>query len=414
MFKDIGAFSGDEVETSTSETTGEIDNENVETRFTSTPKGMYPIFDQQLEYVSRSPDAEGRLVKENLGINETLSRMVSSTFTTISMIMGEGEGIGIPKPDHVIYLDKSARPVNWLVKEFWHDFTNEKMPDYSFLAIDRKDWFRYAGVELDDRQYIDGPNGEKELATASDFHIEKIPREMLAKIRALYIDGGIENEDVEEIMSTPTVLNGQDVMVIDEVSRSGSTLGIAEKLIRAAIPEVKSVTGFTFWKPGSEPLTRRNSEERQLLSVPAWYPSDDTYVYGRGVLDPDEDFYRNQFEENPTNLNRAKKFGAIAIGKILDFDEEPEHPSRELMNEIHLMHEEYQKGHILPLITGELIRTRNGKVRQKILDDLKSWGVVLAPPQNGRMSGAPLDPHSYTELKEKVRTLPSGRKDRLK
>ena len=67
-------------------------------------------------------------------------------------------------------------------------------------------------------------NGE--LATYTDFihNIANLKERHLAEIRALYIEGGIETEDVKTVMQSPTILDGKNVLIVDEVSRTGSTL----------------------------------------------------------------------------------------------------------------------------------------------------------------------------------------------
>jgi len=76
----------------------------------------------------------------------------------------------------------------------------------------------------------------------------------LAAIRSLFIEGGIENEDPDEIMRTPTILDGKRLLIVDEVSRTGATLSIAEFLFRAAIPEASHVEGTYFWHPAEPPI----------------------------------------------------------------------------------------------------------------------------------------------------------------
>ena len=145
-----------------------------------------------------------RYHEERLSIDETLGRMVSSTANTIATICGEKTGI--PKADHVIYLDKSARPVSWLVDEFWDVFSDEERPQKTFLAIDRRLWLRTYhrdNVEIKERQnatpfVIDAGGNSKELASEVHFDINKVPKEVLAGIRALYVEGGIDTEDPEE------------------------------------------------------------------------------------------------------------------------------------------------------------------------------------------------------------------------
>ncbi|MBP5787881.1 MAG: hypothetical protein J6Y19_08720, partial [Kiritimatiellae bacterium] len=111
----------------------------------------------------------------------------------ISVIDGtvdkEGFGPGAPF-DHVVYLDKSARPVSWLVNLFRNRFAAAAWeggpvprPPHSCVNIDRSPWFRKVGIMVSDdgRQKLGG-----ELATFRDFmnHISRVTPRHLAEFRA--------------------------------------------------------------------------------------------------------------------------------------------------------------------------------------------------------------------------------------
>ena len=370
----------------------ELTIETPETRFSVDPENFSILKNQAGR---RDRFGNGRFSTETLSINETLGLMVGRTAETIAVLTGDDPKI--PAADHVIYLDKSARPVSWMVDSFWKDFTDKKRPENSYLAIDRKKWFERAGVKLLPSEYVEEPDGSSRPARASDFDIEKIPRETLARIRSLYIEGGIEDEDVEKIMSSPTVLDGKNIIIIDEVSRSGSTLGIAEMLISAAIPEAKSVNGHVFWSDNS---SKTSSGETQMGSTPAWYPHDKSDWRGRGVKNINPEYFERVYEENPTPKNRANRFGALVLGEPLeDPADEPGQLSWKLKSDIDRMHEEYERGHILPnLPTGSLI---GGEVDDKICDFLEELGVEFAQP-----SDAKAPEKSYPRLLEKRNQLP--------
>lgn len=84
-------------------------------------------------------------------------------------------------------------------------------------------------------------NGE--LATYRDFvnNLHNLNKRHLAELRALYIDGGIDVEDVEWVMGQPTLLDGKRVLIVDEVSRTGATLNIATHLFKLAFPNAKEI-----------------------------------------------------------------------------------------------------------------------------------------------------------------------------
>ncbi|MBR3257340.1 hypothetical protein IKG02_03630 [Candidatus Saccharibacteria bacterium] len=371
--------------------------ETPETRFSVDPKNFH-IFPHQGEY--RFNPRKGTYSSETLNINETLGRMVGSTAATIATLVGENDSERIPPADHVIYLDKSARPVRWLVDAFWEDFTDKPRPEASHLAIDRKEWFRRSGVELLPNEYVRDSDGTTRPAEGRDFQIEKIPKETLARIRAVYIDGGIEDEDIDKIMSTPTVLDGKNVTIIDEVSRSGSTLHIAKELLNAAVPELKSVNGYVFWRPGDDFQT--SSGETQMKGAPAWYPHDPSDWRGRGVKDPDGVFYASEYEKSPNNFTRRNKFSSIVLGvPLTNREEEREQLSWKLRDDIDLMHEEYKKGHILPSVSGVVNNCGDGEVAERLIEQIEDWGVEFAPVDKAKNPA-----RAYNTLIKKRNELP--------
>lgn len=349
----------------------------------------FPVFSRQSELGPKWGDDA-----KTIPLDETMGRFVTATADTIAVIAGEDcgfRGEKIPAADHVIYLDKSARPVSWLVNTFWDDFTEKDRPKHSYLAIDRKEWFGRTETPVESNEYIRNPDGSARLATFDDFRKENVTREDLARIRALYIPGGIETEDVEEIMSTPTGLEGKNITIIDEVSRSGSTLAIAQYLVSKAIPEAKSVNGYTFWKPGFQ--QHPYSDEQQIRSVPVWYDSSSNT--GRGIGDINEQFYTERYKKNPNPKTRAKKFGAIVLGEIINLAEEPKNPSRKLAKEIGLMHKEWRLGHIL-------MPAPSHYDNEKWQEHAMEQGVRFVPPdENG-----PAPKNSYLAIMHDISNRP--------
>ncbi len=318
----------------------------------------FPVLAEQTHRIFR----EGRVVNEKININENIIHYLQDTALLISVIDGRLSG-GTPY-DHVVYLDKSARPVSWLVNMFWDDFAAKgengapvKRPGHSYINIDRSPWFRNVGIKVDQ----DGRQKENgELATYRDFadNIRNLSERHLAEIRALYIDGGIETEDAEHIMSRPTVLDGKRVLIVDEVSRTGSTLDIARHLFRLAVPEAKEINGTYFWHP-SEPLLKVG-EETALTSVPVWY--DPNTLTGRGIGGTDPYYYRSVYEKYLTlgdeipNIDLRKLrthafsssvFSAPLLkkdGSVMDLA--AERKTRELCKDLRRLLEEYRAGRI--------------------------------------------------------------------
>ncbi len=200
---------------------------------------------------------------------------------------------------------------------------------------------------------------------------ENLPPETFAKIRGLYIPGGIEDEDPEKIMDTPTPLDGKRILIVDEVSRTGSTKAIAEYLVSRAFPGAE-VSSIDFWQSHTV-SDRFNNQE--MSSAPVWYDSKSSL--GRGIGQKDPAFFERQYEENPTPENRAKKFGAMLLGKPINLELEPERRSLRLQEEMKRMHEEYQAGHILMPFPRRYSQ-------DKWLDSIQAHGIKLVPPEPGK------------------------------
>lgn len=192
-------------------------------------------------------------------------------------------------PSSVIYLDKSARPVEWLVRDLWpvlarepkSSFAEGKIPkkphDY-FLNIDKGDWLRRMGVP---QQYL-------EDAPEDMINIDAIDKEHLARIRALYSKSRLSEENIVDVWKYPTVLDGQHVMILDEVKSSGNTLRIAQMLLSLAIPE--ATFSKKHWLTPTRIALNSGAEvdgriQFRVEWVPAWYNPE--LASGRGISNRD-------------------------------------------------------------------------------------------------------------------------------
>ena len=318
----------------------------------------FPVLAEQTHKVLRN----GKIVNERININENIIHYIKETARLISIIDGRLNS-GVPF-DHIVYLDKSARPVSWLVNMFWNDFARKdehgipvKRPKHSYINIDRAPWFRNVGINVND----DGRQKENgELATYGEFvgNIHNLSQRHLAEIRALYIPEGIEEESVEWVMCHPTILDTKNVLIVDEVSRTGATLDIAKHLFRLAIPDASIIDGAYFWTPG-EPLLKLGNEV-VLTSLPVWY--DPATLTGRGIGSPDPYYYRKQYEKYSTNEDgsiiidvrklRTHAFSSsVFSAPLLDDNGEVisltvEKKTIRLCKDLRHLHDEYQTGHV--------------------------------------------------------------------
>ncbi len=178
--------------------------------------------------------------------------------------------------DTLIFLDKSARPVAWLLKAMWdklaidQDGKKHSIPDIRFLNIDRGQWVN----KVD-------PNGNGIV------DIDIVDDSIIQSLRSIFVEPKYKKDTTGSyITDAPSKLDNSNVMIVDEVRSSGKTLDIAKKFIRKAFPTAK-VDG-TYWM-GSIVERRIKTGTRSYTTatgnadIPVWY-NEDT-VFGRGVGD---------------------------------------------------------------------------------------------------------------------------------
>lgn len=214
--------------------------------------------------------------------------------------------------DNIIFLDKSARPVAWLMKEMWPTFASDAdgvvapLPAINFLNIDREQWVNT--VDPNGTGYMD---------------VERVDPSVIRSLRSIFIKPQDKaNGLTEEIDTTSTSLDGKNILVIDEVLSTGRTLDIANKFLRRAFPTA-TVSG-TYWMKG---VTTRNSGlSRGNADLPVWY--NEKVATGRGVGD------RNSYSSSSENL--TQRLGRWFLSSRFD---KPDKSSLQLREELkHLAH----------------------------------------------------------------------------
>lgn len=226
------------------------------------------------------------------------------------------------RPDVVLWLDKSARPVSWMVKELWDQLatpnSDGSIPDKPqswFLNIDRIPWLRASG--LGNKEITSGVSGLFDI-NAIETDAASVKRQM-GWIRGIFVDdkrrdqdGNIiklteENFD-EEVWKMPLrcVNNNKipkSLMIVDEVKSSGDTLSIAQKLLSAAFPEL--VVTRAYWQNDKRAKSIKGARVDKDGWVPVWY--DDKTAAGRGVGDVNLSWYHN------SDKNWRHKLGAFVL-----------------------------------------------------------------------------------------------------
>lgn len=225
-----------------------------------------------------------------------------------------------PSPDVVIALDKSGRPLKDIADAFWEANAKEgaKKPEFEFLNIDRIDWLAKMGVSQRDAE-----TSEKKIVD-----IDEIPMEDIARIRALFVEGDLTEENwQEEVWNLPTKLDGKELLILDEVKNSGATLEIAAKLIKRAIPEAE-VSGDYFWQDKTHKVI---GGETQWATAPIWYKHDS--AWGRGVGDINPKYYDDQYEKEQSQENLKRKIGSIVLSAPhYDFEKQEVLPDYDYMS----------------------------------------------------------------------------------
>lgn len=174
--------------------------------------------------------------------------------------------------DVAIFLDKSARPVAWMVNEMWDILAPRKAetgspakkPAIKFLNIDRETWGPHLGRSEDKNGLID---------------VGRIPQESIDNLKQVFAPvAGISKESDE------TLLTDKKVMVVDEVRSSGDTLHMAEGMLRRAFPDAARIDG-EYWM--LQPAVR-DPRSGALISgeMPVWY--NDRSNEGRLVANRDD------------------------------------------------------------------------------------------------------------------------------
>ena len=271
-----------------------------------------PYFDQ---YEVLVPDPRATKFRDmNPNAPETKVAVLEDYLTQFDKMVSkiqDRDGLGVPY-DTVIFLDKSARPLSWMLSELWDDFAetqteaagNEVLPqkpDQKFLNIDRLHW-------------------RKDQETENEFN-DVSPTDIEA-LRAIFQ------------LHDRNVLDGaKKILIVDEISESGDTQRIAAKLLHEAFPNAQIDT-FAYMTP--EITETKAGPSYNYRSFPAWYPPKGDRGYhtedGRGVLDPST-WDAQVSLERP---RRANKFLSSPPQQRL-----PEHKIREatiaLMQELELL-----------------------------------------------------------------------------
>lgn len=226
-------------------------------------------------------DIENGMIDDTISLIELLD---GTTITSDRLLDGERKTDG--PFDAALFLDKSARPVRQLTHAIWESISDKNEPKSLFLNIDKRPWLREMG-------YRDNDTTNLEAIDPDELDLDKIDpgllRDELTRIRALYAEGYIDEDNLEAVWDRPTRLDGKSIAIIDEVKSSGNTLRIANQLLARAIPDATfegmwwSTPAMVAWEGGEDTGFKR---QNAASVVPVWY--DKSRESGRGIGDIDE------------------------------------------------------------------------------------------------------------------------------
>lgn len=226
------------------------------------PQPSSPEMERHTEYKLLTTENYLELITDRQGVmpTDTIARgdsegmrakYVENTEKLIDVIRHGFANEGGPEHDSadvVFYLDKSARPVYWLTDALWDAFTDKRAtprPATHFLNLHAQE----------------GPAGGR--PTRED---------MIREVEAGIYDGYIATmRDVYPDMAD------KNLLVVDEVSVSGSTEELAYQIFRRAFPDAH-IKSAAWMQAGKREDRQGNSYPTE---IPVWYKkSSDS---GRGV-----------------------------------------------------------------------------------------------------------------------------------
>lgn len=177
--------------------------------------------------------------------------------------------------DDVVFLDKSARPVAWLVKSLWPllgiDDNGEKLPlpTFKFANIDREQW-----------EPLVGRSEDKE----GGISMNRIHPDTIDSLRGLFARKNLDRD--ERADDEQTLFDDRKVMIVDEVKSSGDTIEMSRWLFEKAFPDAEIHTSY--WMP---PATKRLKSGATInADLPVWY--DKYNPHGRLVANRESNISR--------------------------------------------------------------------------------------------------------------------------
>lgn len=302
------------------------------------PTPEHPIQDVLFELGTQEERLERHLDYRILNDPDLRERYVYNTERLIARIIAH-------ESDEVVFLDKSARPVAWMVRSLWPllgiDDNGQHLPqpNMRFVNIDREQW-----------QSIVGRSEDKDVG----IDLNRIHPDTIDDLRGLFAKENIEagtHTDEE----ADTLFDGKHVVIVDEVSASGDTLRMAEGMFEKAFPDA-SFEG-QYWMTPRTKTTRGGV--RANADLPVWYKDYD--MHGRLVAD------RNIKASEVSDSMRQRRGAHFLSTRFPYADEE----GRQLRQEAQQLAEEVSAG-LIPVTPSS---ERSFEAQDAIMEDINGLSI---------------------------------------
>lgn len=133
-----------------------------------------------------------------------------------------------PRPDVVVYLDKSARPISWMVRELWDDLAREPGTDFADHNVPPMPETAFVNVDSE-REYT---------------------RKDIEGLRSLFTIDPVKSP--EEAADKPTYFDGKHLLIVDEEGVSHAVSNKAKRFFELAFPGAASIDTHIWMDKGAQ------------------------------------------------------------------------------------------------------------------------------------------------------------------
>lgn len=293
------------------------------------PEHIEPPFEYHLLTGHQRTDGSWKsteqLQTEYVRLTDELVRQATEGVITHDGDAGEKETRPV---DFFVWLDKSARPVQWLTHDLWPylaenaDGNVPPEPKHKFVNIDRNQWT--STIDQDGTGVVD---------------IASIDPSIIRSLRSIFLVNPNDRRSglTSRIDDAPTIFDGKTVLVVDEVMSTGRTLQYATGFFKRAFPEAH-IAG-AHWMRG---ITVRRDGAVGNADIPVWYS--DSTDKGRGVAGRNIDLSLTRGKESEGGgYISAQRLGAWFLSVGMG---EPDPLSSRLREEIKHLGEDARAGNV--------------------------------------------------------------------